>query len=68
MRMARLGPRKWAAAPFAAVLTVGLAGVAPVQTSVTSTHVSASNQDADSCVLPGVTIAANDLQRTLGGA
>lgn len=68
MRMERLGPRKWAVAPFAAVVTVGLAGVAPVRTGWTSTHVSASIQDADASVLPGVTIAANGLEKTLGGA
>ncbi len=50
--------QRWAAALFAAVLTVGLAGVALAQTDVTTTRITGTVKDADGAVLPGATVEA----------
>jgi Carboxypeptidase regulatory-like domain len=58
MRMRRLNLQRWAAVLFAAVLTVGLAGVALAQTDVTTTRITGTVRDADGGALPGATVEA----------
>jgi hypothetical protein len=60
--------RRWAAALFAAVMTVGLASVALAQTDVTTTRITGTVKDVDGGVLPSVTIAVKSLQKPLGGS
>ncbi|MBZ5589798.1 MAG: TonB-dependent receptor [Acidobacteriia bacterium] len=48
----------WAAVLFAAVLTVGLAGVALAQSDVTNTRITGTVKDADGGALPGAAVEA----------
>ena len=58
MRTRRLNLQRWAAVLFAAVLTVGLAGVALAQSDVTTTRITGTVKDADGGALPGATVEA----------
>ncbi len=58
MQKRRSRNQRWAAALFAAVLSVGLAGVALAQTDVTNTRITGTVRDTSGGVLPGATVEA----------
>ncbi len=58
MSTRRLDLQGWVAVLFAAVLTVGLAGVALAQSDVTTTRITGTVRDADGGALPGATVEA----------